>query len=121
MDNSKHDWLDKDHLQSLIDAGGGDPEFLQSLLEDFEETFKEDIALLLRAIEADDCDHTVSQLHSLKGTCSTVGMLRLSKRIEEHEISLRSSGKPPSAADVTQIQALAQETLQQMSIAGYLP
>jgi PAS domain S-box-containing protein len=81
--------VDEEVLASLSDAVGGDPTFVQSMLEEFIAEAKEQIAAAISAHQAGSCKGVQSELHTLKGNSGTLGAAQVHSICEKIELKAK--------------------------------
>jgi signal transduction histidine kinase/DNA-binding NarL/FixJ family response regulator len=81
--------VDEEVLASLSDAVGGDPAFVQSMLEEFIVEAKEQIAAAISAHQAGSCKGVQSELHTLKGNSGTLGAAQVHAICEKMELKAK--------------------------------
>ncbi len=81
--------VDEEVLASLSDAVGGDPAFVQSMLEEFIVEAKEQIAAAISAHQAGSCKGVQSELHTLKGNSGTLGAAQVHSICEKIELKAK--------------------------------
>jgi HPt (histidine-containing phosphotransfer) domain-containing protein len=82
--------VDPAAIQQLLEMTGGDPEFLDELLQSFLDGAVTQLAEMEGALAAGAADDLVRPAHSLKGNSSNVGALRLVALARELETAGRS-------------------------------
>ena len=65
--------VDRDVINALSEAMGGDLNFVKGMLMEFIAEAKEQIESAKKACELDDCHGVQSELHTLKGNSGTLG------------------------------------------------
>jgi PAS domain S-box-containing protein len=81
--------VDEEVLASLSDAVGGDPSFVQSMLEEFIAEAKDQIASAISAHQAGSCKGVQSELHTLKGNSGTLGAAQVHSICEKMELKAK--------------------------------
>lgn len=76
-------------LASLSDAVGGDPAFVQSMLEEFIAEAKEQISAAISAHSSGNCKGVQSELHTLKGNSGTLGAAQVHSICEKIELKAK--------------------------------
>ena len=81
--------VDEEVLASLSDAVGGDPAFVQSMLEEFIVEAKEQIAAAVSAHAGGSCKGVQAELHTLKGNSGTLGAAQVHSICEKIELKAK--------------------------------
>lgn len=81
--------VDEEVLASLSDAVGGDPTFMQSMLEEFIVEAKDQIASAISFHAAGSCKGVQSELHTLKGNSGTLGAAQVHSICEKMELKAK--------------------------------
>ncbi len=81
--------VDEEVLASLSDAVGGDPAFVQSMLEEFIAEAKEQISAAISAHSSGNCKGVQSELHTLKGNSGTLGAAQVHSICEKIELKAK--------------------------------
>jgi CheY-like chemotaxis protein/HPt (histidine-containing phosphotransfer) domain-containing protein len=81
--------VDEEILASLSDAVGGDPAFVQSMLEEFIVEAKDQIASAISFHAAGSCKGVQSELHTLKGNSGTLGAAQVHSICEKIELKAK--------------------------------
>lgn len=81
--------VDEEVLASLSDAVGGDPAFVQSMLEEFIAEAKEQISVAISAHSGGNCKGVQSELHTLKGNSGTLGAAQVHSICEKIELKAK--------------------------------
>lgn len=81
--------VDEEVLASLSDAVGGDPAFVQSMLEEFIVEAKEQIAAAIHFHSESNCKGVQSELHTLKGNSGTLGAAQVHSICEKIELKAK--------------------------------
>jgi CheY-like chemotaxis protein/HPt (histidine-containing phosphotransfer) domain-containing protein len=81
--------VDEEVLASLSDAVGGDPVFVQSMLEEFIAEAKEQISAAISAHSDGSCKGVQSELHTLKGNSGTLGAAQVHSICEKIELKAK--------------------------------
>ncbi|MEN9703414.1 MAG: hypothetical protein RLZZ209_842, partial [Bacteroidota bacterium] len=81
--------VDEEVLASLSDAVGGDPAFVQSMLEEFIVEAKDQIASAISFHAAGSCKGVQSELHTLKGNSGTLGAAQVHSICEKIELKAK--------------------------------
>ena len=82
--------VDEEVLASLSEAVGGDPAFVQSMLEEFIVEAKEQIAAAISAHGVGSCKGVQSELHTLKGNSGTLGAAQVHSICEKIELKAKA-------------------------------
>ena len=90
--------LDPGALDRLLEMTGGDPAFLDELLETFIVDARAQVDALEAAVAAGAIDALVRPAHSLKSNSATVGATRLAELARTLEADART-GAMPAAVD----------------------
>lgn len=98
--------IDRAALQRLMDVIGGDPEDLQELLDEFEDSAPRTVAQMRDATAAGDLDALRIAAHTLKGNARDFGATALSGACTELEAECRAGTvRDPQG----QVEAIAEE------------
>lgn len=81
--------VDEEVLASLSDAVGGDPSFVQSMLEEFIAEAKDQISSAISFHAAGSCKGVQSELHTLKGNSGTLGAAQVHSICEKIELKAK--------------------------------
>ncbi len=96
--------VDEEVLASLSDAVGGDPAFVQSMLEEFVVEAKEQIAAAISAHSAGSCKGVQSELHTLKGNSGTLGAAQVHSICEKIELKAKVCDFTQFATEMVDLQ-----------------
>jgi PAS domain S-box-containing protein len=96
--------VDEEVLASLSDAVGGDPSFVQSMLEEFIVEAKEQIAAAISAHAAGSCKGVQSELHTLKGNSGTLGAAQVHSICEKMELNAKVCDFEHFATEIVDLQ-----------------
>ncbi len=96
--------VDEEVLASLSDAVGGDPAFVQSMLEEFIAEAKEQIAAAISAHSAGSCKGVQSELHTLKGNSGTLGAAQVHSICEKIELKAKVCDFTQFATEIVDLQ-----------------
>ncbi len=96
--------VDEEVLASLSDAVGGDPAFVQSMLEEFIAEAKEQIAAAISAHLAGSCKGVQSELHTLKGNSGTLGAAQVHSICEKVELKAKVCDFTKFATEIVDLQ-----------------
>lgn len=96
--------VDEEVLASLSDAVGGDPAFVQSMLEEFIVEAKEQIAAAISSHEAGSCKGVQSELHTLKGNSGTLGAAQVHSICEKIEMKAKVCDFTEFATEIVDLQ-----------------
>ena len=91
--------LDDGVLQEVLEATGGDREFVRELIDTYLTDAPEQLGAMTAAIDADDPAALVRPAHTLKSSSATVGAMRLAAVARELEMAGRSGLLEPSAQE----------------------
>lgn len=95
--------LDPGALERLLEITGGDPEFLDDLVDTYLDDAAAQLAALRDAADRGDAEGLVRPAHSLKSNSDNVGALALAARCRELEAAGRSGAVPDAATRVAAI------------------
>jgi HPt (histidine-containing phosphotransfer) domain-containing protein len=93
--------VDPAAIQQLLEMTGGDPEFLDELIQSFLDGAKAQLADMERAVAAGAAEDIVRPAHSLKGNSSNIGAHRLVELARELEALGHSGALGEAGALVT--------------------
>ncbi|USQ04199.1 PAS domain S-box protein [Aquirufa antheringensis] len=96
--------VDEEVLASLSDAVGGDPAFVQSMLEEFIVEAKEQIAAAISAHASGSCKGVQSELHTLKGNSGTLGAAQVHSICEKIELKAKVCDFTQFASEIVDLQ-----------------
>ena len=96
--------VDEEVLASLSDAVGGDPAFVQSMLEEFIAEAQEQITASISAHSAGSCKGVQSELHTLKGNSGTLGAAQLHSICEKIELKAKVCDFTQFASEIVDLQ-----------------
>jgi PAS domain S-box-containing protein len=96
--------VDEEVLASLSDAVGGDPTFVQSMLEEFIAEAKEQIAAAISAHSDGSCKGVQSELHTLKGNSGTLGAAQVHSICEKIELKAKVCDFTQFATEIVDLQ-----------------
>jgi PAS domain S-box-containing protein len=96
--------VDEEVLASLSDAVGGDPAFVQSMLEEFIAEAKEQVAAAISAHSAGSCKGVQSELHTLKGNSGTLGAAQVHSICEKIELKAKVCDFTQFATEIVDLQ-----------------
>jgi PAS domain S-box-containing protein len=96
--------VDEEVLASLSDAVGGDPAFVQSMLEEFILEAKEQIAAAISAHVSGSCKGVQSELHTLKGNSGTLGASQVHSICEKIELKAKVCDFTQFATEMVDLQ-----------------
>jgi PAS domain S-box-containing protein len=96
--------VDEEVLASLSDAVGGDPAFVQSMLEEFIAEAKEQITAAISAHAAGSCKGVQSELHTLKGNSGTLGAAQVHSICEKMELKAKVCDFTQFATEIVDLQ-----------------
>ncbi|MEY3630978.1 MAG: hypothetical protein RL408_532 [Bacteroidota bacterium] len=96
--------VDEEVLASLSDAVGGDPAFVQSMLEEFIAEAKEQITAAISAHAAGSCKGVQSELHTLKGNSGTLGAAQVHSICENMELKAKVCDFTQFATEIVDLQ-----------------
>ncbi|UAJ14675.1 PAS domain S-box protein [Aquirufa lenticrescens] len=96
--------VDEEVLASLSDAVGGDPAFVQSMLEEFIAEAKEQIAAAISVHSAGSCKGVQSELHTLKGNSGTLGAAQVHSICEKIELKAKVCDFSQFATEIVDLQ-----------------
>jgi PAS domain S-box-containing protein len=96
--------VDEEVLASLSDAVGGDPAFVQSMLEEFIVEAKEQIAAAISAHQAGSCKGVQAELHTLKGNSGTLGAAQVHSICEKIELKAKVCDFEQFATEIVDLQ-----------------
>lgn len=96
--------VDEEVLASLSDAVGGDPAFVQSMLEEFIAEAKEQITASISAHSAGSCKGVQSELHTLKGNSGTLGAAQVHSICEKIELKAKVCDFTQFASEIVDLQ-----------------
>jgi PAS domain S-box-containing protein len=96
--------VDEEVLASLSDAVGGDPAFVQSMLEEFIAEAKEQIAAAISSHAAGSCKGVQSELHTLKGNSGTLGAAQVHSICEKIELKAKVCDFTHFASEIVDLQ-----------------
>jgi PAS domain S-box-containing protein len=96
--------VDEEVLASLSDAVGGDPAFVQSMLEEFIVEAKEQIATAISSHTAGSCKGVQSELHTLKGNSGTLGAAQVHSICEKIELKAKVCDFEQFATEIVDLQ-----------------
>jgi PAS domain S-box-containing protein len=96
--------VDEEVLASLSDAVGGDPAFVQSMLEEFITEAKEQIAAAISSHGAGSCKGVQSELHTLKGNSGTLGAAQVHSICEKIELKAKVCDFTQFATEIVDLQ-----------------
>jgi HPt (histidine-containing phosphotransfer) domain-containing protein len=91
--------VDESVLQEVLDATGGDRDFVRELIDTYLADSPEQLGAITAAIDADDAATLVRPAHTLKSSSATVGAMRLSAVARELEMAGRSGLLEPSVKE----------------------
>jgi two-component system sensor histidine kinase/response regulator len=97
--------LDPAAIQQLLDMTGGDPEFLDELLQSFLDGAGDQLADLERAAAAGSFDDLIRPVHSLKGNGANIGATRLVELARRLEADARAGPVDDAPGRVAEIAA----------------
>lgn len=96
--------VDEEVLASLSNAVGGDPAFVQSMLEEFIAEAKEQISAAISAHSVGSCKGVQSELHTLKGNSGTLGAAALHSICEKIELKAKACDFTQFATEIVDLQ-----------------
>jgi PAS domain S-box-containing protein len=96
--------VDEEVLASLSDAVGGDPAFVQSMLEEFIAEAKEQVAAAISAHASGSCKGVQSELHTLKGNSGTLGAAQVHSICEKIELKAKVCDFTQFATEIVDLQ-----------------
>jgi PAS domain S-box-containing protein len=96
--------VDEEVLASLSDAVGGDPAFVQSMLEEFIAEAKEQIAAAISSHAEGSCKGVQSELHTLKGNSGTLGAAQVHSICENIELKAKVCDFTHFASEIVDLQ-----------------
>jgi CheY-like chemotaxis protein/HPt (histidine-containing phosphotransfer) domain-containing protein len=96
--------VDEEVLASLSDAVGGDPAFVQSMLEEFIAEAKEQITAAISAHAESNCKGVQSELHTLKGNSGTLGAAQVHSICEKMELKAKVCDFTQFATEIVDLQ-----------------
>ncbi|MCZ2486623.1 PAS domain S-box protein [Aquirufa antheringensis] len=96
--------VDEEVLASLSDAVGGDPAFVQSMLEEFIVEAKEQITAAISAHASGSCKGVQSELHTLKGNSGTLGAAQVHSICEKIELKAKVCDFTQFATEIVDLQ-----------------
>ena len=96
--------VDEEVLASLSDAVGGDPAFVQSMLEEFIVEAKEQITAAISAHASGSCKGVQSELHTLKGNSGTLGAAQVHSICEKIELKAKVCDFTQFATEMVDLQ-----------------
>jgi CheY-like chemotaxis protein/HPt (histidine-containing phosphotransfer) domain-containing protein len=96
--------VDEEVLASLSDAVGGDPAFVQSMLEEFIAEAKEQIAASILFHSQSNCKGVQAELHTLKGNSGTLGAAQVHELCEKIEIKAKVCDFKHFAKEIVDLQ-----------------
>ena len=96
--------VDEEVLASLSDAVGGDPAFVQSMLEEFIAEAKEQIAAAISSHAEGSCKGVQSELHTLKGNSGTLGAAQVHSICEKIELKAKVCDFTHFASEIVDLQ-----------------
>ncbi len=96
--------VDEEVLASLSDAVGGDPAFVQSMLEEFIVEAKEQIKAAISAHASGSCKGVQSELHTLKGNSGTLGAAQVHSICEKIELKAKVCDFTQFATEIVDLQ-----------------
>ena len=96
--------VDEEVLASLSDAVGGDPAFVQSMLEEFIAEAKEQITAAISAHASGSCKGVQSELHTLKGNSGTLGAAQVHSICEKIELRAKVCDFTQFATEIVDLQ-----------------
>ncbi|MFD3407426.1 PAS domain S-box protein [Aquirufa sp. HETE-83D] len=96
--------VDEEVLASLSDAVGGDPAFVQSMLEEFTAEAKEQITAAISAHAESNCKGVQSELHTLKGNSGTLGAAQVHSICEKMELKAKVCDFTQFATEIVDLQ-----------------
>jgi CheY-like chemotaxis protein/HPt (histidine-containing phosphotransfer) domain-containing protein len=96
--------VDEEVLASLSDAVGGDPAFVQSMLEEFIAEAKEQIAAAIHFHADSNCKGVQSELHTLKGNSGTLGAAQVHSICEKMELKAKVCDFTQFASEIVDLQ-----------------
>lgn len=96
--------VDEEVLASLSDAVGGDPAFVQSMLEEFIVEAKEQITAAISAHASSSCKGVQSELHTLKGNSGTLGAAQVHSICEKIELKAKVCDFTQFATEIVDLQ-----------------
>jgi HPt (histidine-containing phosphotransfer) domain-containing protein len=97
--------LDRAALDNLLDITGGDPEFLDELIDTFLSDAEAQLAAMRQAIADGDETALLRPAHSLKSNSTNVGATALAELCREIEADARAGGVPDAEARVSRVAA----------------
>lgn len=95
--------IDQRAITRLLDVVGGDPEFLQEMIEEFDTTAPELVESMRRAAAEDDLDRLRISAHTLKSNSREFGASALSSLCERLEHACRDGTLSEPDALITEI------------------
>jgi PAS domain S-box-containing protein len=96
--------VDEEVLASLSDAVGGDPAFVQSMLEEFIAEAKEQIAAAISSHAEGSCKGVQAELHTLKGNSGTLGAAQVHSICEKIESKAKVCDFTHFASEIVDLQ-----------------
>lgn len=96
--------VEEEVLASLSDAVGGDPAFVQSMLEEFIVEAKEQIKAAISAHASGSCKGVQSELHTLKGNSGTLGAAQVHSICEKIELKAKVCDFTQFATEIVDLQ-----------------
>ncbi len=96
--------VEEEVLASLSDAVGGDPAFVQSMLEEFIVEAKEQITAAISAHASGSCKGVQSELHTLKGNSGTLGAAQVHSICEKIELKAKVCDFTQFATEIVDLQ-----------------
>lgn len=96
--------VEEEVLASLSDAVGGDPAFVQSMLEEFIVEAKEQITAAISAHASGSCKGVQSELHTLKGNSGTLGAAQVHSICEKIELKAKVCDFTQFASEIVDLQ-----------------
>ena len=97
--------LDPAALDNLLEITGGDPAFVDELIETYVADAEQQLAALRAAVASRDDEALMRPAHSLKSSSANVGATRLAELARTIEVDARAGAVPEAAERVAELAA----------------
>jgi HPt (histidine-containing phosphotransfer) domain-containing protein len=114
MTDASEPSIDAASFRGVLDAVGGDREFLAELVAAFEADAPVQVTHMRGALEARSPEGIVRPAHTLKGSSASLGALRLSRHCGRLEASSRSGELDGAAETIDEIEMAVQVALAEL-------
>ncbi|HHC24603.1 MAG TPA: hypothetical protein ENK58_04200 [Desulfobacterales bacterium] len=104
--------LDLEIIQETLDDGGTD--FLEEMIDMFNEEYAEQTESLKQAAEQADSGNIAGIAHKFKGECASLGLTALSEKYDEIEIKGKNNDLSGIESLVGQLEEIYEQTISEV-------